>query len=56
MARAASSGRFFAKPKRGNWEGWLNGKEARPEDCLRVAGKRIDAELLIVATNMEKAE
>jgi hypothetical protein len=30
--------------------------EARPEDCLRVAGKRIDAELLIVATNMEKAE
>ena len=47
---------LLRKPKRGTWEGWLNGMEARPEDCLRVAGKRIDGELLIVATNMEKAE
>jgi hypothetical protein len=47
---------LLRKPKRGNWEGWLNGMEARPEDRLRVAGKRIDGELLIVATNMEKAE
>ena len=48
---------LLRKPKSGTWEGWLNGMEPTPENLLRVAGKRIkDGELLIIVTNMEKAE
>lgn len=47
---------LLRKPKRGAWEGWLNGMETSPEDRLRVAAKRIKGgELLIVATNLDDA-
>lgn len=47
---------LLRKPKRGTWEGWLNGMEASPDDRLRIAAKRIKGgELLIVVTNLDDA-
>lgn len=47
---------LLRRPKCVNWEGWLDGMEASPENRIRVAGKRIEGgELLIVATNMDDA-
>lgn len=44
---------LLRKPRRGTWQGWLNGMDAVPANQLRVAAKRIKgSELLIVATNL----
>ena len=44
---------LLRKPRRGTWQGWLNGMDAVPANQLRVTAKRIKgSELLIVATNL----